>query len=139
MSTASEMRAPSFAAYGTGAGLVVTAGIAALDPATLRPLHAGFDEQADWVLRRLDAVLAEAGSGRQHLLRVECFLAGRQWFGAWNSCFARHFGASAPARTTLVCELPVEGLLIEIQAVATLAGAAAGTDDRSQPDSDSVS
>ncbi len=126
MSTASEVRGPSFAAYGTGAGLVVTAGIAALDPGTLQPLHTGFDEQADWVLRRLDAVLTEAGSGRPGLLRVECFLAGREWFGAWNAAFARHFGASAPARTTLVCGLPVAGLLIEVQAVAALTGATAG-------------
>jgi 2-iminobutanoate/2-iminopropanoate deaminase len=110
--------APAFAAYGVGPGVVVTAGIAALDPATLRPLAPGFEDQARWVLERLDAVLAEAGSGRGGLLRVECFLADRAWFAAWNACFARHFGPAAPARTTLVCGLPVDGLLIEVQAVA---------------------
>jgi 2-iminobutanoate/2-iminopropanoate deaminase len=110
--------APAFAAYAVGPGAVLTAGIAALDPATLRPLATGFEDQARWVLGRLDAVLESAGSGRDGLLRVECFLADRAWFGAWNACFAAHFGAGAPARTTLVCGLPVAGLLIEVQAVA---------------------
>lgn len=116
---------PAFAPYGAGGGIVVTAGLAALDPTTLRPLHPGFEEQAAWVLDRLDAVLEASGAGRRGLLRVECFLAERRWFGAWNACFARHFGAAAPARTTLVCELPVAGLLIEVQATAALAAAPA--------------
>jgi 2-iminobutanoate/2-iminopropanoate deaminase len=109
---------PRFAAYTTGGGVVATAGIAALDPATLRPLHDDFAGQARWTLARLDAVLAEAGAGE--LLRVECFLADRSLFAAWNDCFAAHFGALAPARTTLVCGLPVPGLLIELQALAAL-------------------
>ncbi|KAA9162607.1 RidA family protein [Amycolatopsis acidicola] len=109
-----------FASFGAGAGIVATAGIAALDPGTLRPLSTDFDTQARWVLTRLDEVLAEAGSGRAGILHVECFLAGREFFGRWNSWYAGHFGPDAPARTTLVCELPVAGLLIEVQALAVV-------------------
>jgi 2-iminobutanoate/2-iminopropanoate deaminase len=94
---------------------VATAGIAALDPATLTPLHDDFEAQAKWVLNRLDEVLADAGAD---LLRVECFLADRCWFGVWNTCFTEHYGSRPPARTTLVCGLPVDGLLIELQAIA---------------------
>lgn len=109
-----------FASFGAGAGIVATAGIAAVDPGTLKPLSTDFDTQARWVLEHLDDVLAEAGSGREGILRLECFLAGREWFGAWNDRYTRHFGPNGPARTTLVCGLAVEGLLIEVQAVAVL-------------------
>jgi 2-iminobutanoate/2-iminopropanoate deaminase len=109
---------PTFAPYGIGAGIVATAGIAAIDPATMRPKFADFTAQARWVLRSLDDVLADAGAA--HLLRLECYLADRRWFGEWNACFAEHFPARPPARTTLVCGLPVEGLLIEIQAIASV-------------------
>jgi 2-iminobutanoate/2-iminopropanoate deaminase len=105
-----------FAAWRAAGGLVATAGIAALDPATRTPLHPDFDTQAHWVLDRLDAVLAEAGTHRDALLRLECFLADRADFAAWSAVFAEHFvGGPMPARTTLVSTLPVPGLLIEVQ------------------------
>ncbi|MFB4295020.1 RidA family protein [Actinomadura sp. NTSP31] len=113
---------PAFAPYGTaaaGRAVIATAGIAALDPVTMRPVHEDFDVQARWVLDRLDAVLADAGATRHDLLRVECFLADRSLFGRWNGVFAERFGERPPARTTLVCGLPVPGLLIEVQALAT--------------------
>ena len=111
---------PKFAPFGAGAGIIATAGIAAIDPATMTPRFADFDAQARWVLNQLDEVLHYAGTNRDNILRLECFLADRCWFGAWNTCFAEHFGPQAPARTTLVCGLPVDGLLIELQATATL-------------------
>lgn len=112
------MSTPVFAPFGAGSGIVVTAGIAAVDPATMKPRYEDFDAQARWVLDQLDKVLTEAGATRDDLLRVECFLADRRWFGAWNAHYAGHFGQTPPARTTLVCGLPVEGLLIEVQAIA---------------------
>ena len=78
-----------FPAYGAGGGTVATAGIAALDPVTLAPLYDDFEAQAKWVLNRLDEILSEAGA---ELLRVECFLADRCWFRAWNTCFTEHYG-----------------------------------------------
>lgn len=62
-------------------------------------------------------LLATAGTGRRDIVRLECFLADRRWFAPWNTRFARHFGDRPPARTTLVCGLPVAGLLIEVQAL----------------------
>lgn len=104
-----------------GAAVVATAGIAALDPATLTPLSEDFDAQARWVLDRLDAVLAEAGTHRGALLRLECYLADRAYFAPWSSVFADHFAdGPAPARTTLVVTLPVPGLLVEVQGLCAL-------------------
>lgn len=121
MSFASDLSRPSFAPWAVGAGVVATAGLAALDPDTLKPLCEDFGGQVNWVLDRLDAVLIEAGSHRGAVLRIECFLADRELFGAWDEAFSRRFGPQPPARTTLICTLAVEGLLVEVQALAALA------------------
>jgi 2-iminobutanoate/2-iminopropanoate deaminase len=67
-------------------------------------------------------VLAEAGSGPEHVLRVECWLANASDFAEWNARYAALFPPPRPARTTLVLpEFPVPGLLIEVQMTAGVA------------------
>ncbi len=118
--SAGEAAAPPFAPWVEAGGIVATAGIVALEPGTLRPVCDDVEGQARWVLTELDELLAdaEAEGAPLRLLRVECFLSDRAWFAAWNAAFADHFGPSAPARTTLVSELVLDGLLIEVQALA---------------------
>ncbi|WP_216894672.1 RidA family protein [Nocardia alni] len=111
------MSAP-FPAARTGGGLVFTSGLAAIDPATMTVAATTFDEQADAVLTQLDAALTAAGSTRDRVLKLDCYLSDRQWFGAWNAAFAKFFESAAPARTTTITTLPIEGLLIEVQAIA---------------------
>jgi len=108
----------AFPTRGEAGGVVATSGIVALEPGTLRPACADFDGQARQVLSLLDLVLAAADARPLRLLRVECFLADRCWYPRWDAIFAEHYGAAAPARTTLVCGLALEGLLIEVQGLA---------------------
>ena len=98
--------------------LLFLAGRAAVDPATGQIRATTFDEQCRVVLDDVFAVLAAGGSGPDHVLRVECWLADRADFAAWNVQYARAFAPPRPARTTLIAELPLAGLLIEIQVVA---------------------
>lgn len=120
------MSAP-FPAARSGSGLIFTSGLAAVDPVTLAPTTDSFDEQAAEVFRQLDNALAAAGSSRGLILKLDCYLADRCWFPAWNSVFRSSFPTAAPARTTTVTTLPIDGLLIEIQAIAV----AAPQEDRS--------
>nr|WP_276514897.1 RidA family protein [Nocardia transvalensis] len=108
-------------------GLVFTSGLAAVDPATTTVSATTFDDQAAEVFRQLDRALAAAGSTREQVLKLDCYLSDRRWFPAWNSAFTDYFRTAAPARTTLVTTLPIDGLLIEIQAIAV----AAHQEDRS--------
>ena len=39
-------------------------------------------------------------------------------FAAFNAVFARWFPPPAPARTTIVCGFAIEGMLVEVQALA---------------------
>ncbi|WP_225727583.1 MULTISPECIES: Rid family hydrolase [unclassified Nocardia] len=111
------MNAP-FPAARLGSGLVFTSGLASIDPATMTPKHTEFADQLEDVLHQLDSALIAAGSSRERTLKIDCYLADRRWFPAWNAAFAAFFGATTPARTTTVTTLPIDGLLIEIQAVA---------------------
>ncbi|WP_063629981.1 RidA family protein [Nocardia sp. BMG51109] len=121
------MSGPSFPLARSGSGLVFTSGLAAIDPATMSVSATAFDDQAAEVFRQLDTALKAAGSTREQVLKLDCYLSDRRWFPAWNTAFSEYFATAAPARTTTVTTLPIDGLLIEIQAIAF----AAHQEDRS--------
>ena len=93
--------------------LLLLSGRAAVDPGTLGVIDGGFGAQAQRVLDDIDAVLAEAGAKRSEVLRVECFLADAADFAAWNEIWRGYFAPPRPARTTIVCDFAVPGILIE--------------------------
>jgi 2-iminobutanoate/2-iminopropanoate deaminase len=105
--------------------LLLLSGRAAVDPATLTVIDGGFGAQAQRVLDDIDAVLAAAGATRSRVLRVECFLADAGDFPAWNAVWSAYFTPPRPARTTIVCQFAVPGILIELQVTAGLRGGAA--------------
>ena len=99
-------------------GLVYTAGQVALDPATMELVAAGVAEQADRALANLAAVLAEAGSGLDRVIKTTVYLVDMADFGAMNEVYARHFGNHRPARSTVaVAGLP-KGARVEIDVIA---------------------
>ena len=102
--------------------LLLLSGRAAVDPRTLAVIDGDFDAQVQRVFDDIDAVLAAAGAGRSDVLRVECFLADAGDFPALNAAWIRYFAPPRPARTTLVCEFAVPGILVELQVTASLAG-----------------
>lgn len=103
--------------------LLFLSGRAAVDPATGDLRSDDFAGQLEVVLADSLSVLEAAGSGPEHVLRVECWLVDRGDFAEWNSQYAKAFPAPRPARTTLVVAgLPLEGLLVEVQLTATVPG-----------------
>ena len=99
-------------------GLVYTAGQVALDPATMELVSGGVAEQADRALTNLAAVLAEAGSGLDRVIKTTVYLVDMADFGAMNEVYARHFGHHRPARSTVaVAGLP-KGARVEIDVIA---------------------
>ena len=101
--------------------VIYLSGRAAVDPATGALRCEDFAGQLRIVLADALAVLTEAGSGPEQVLRVECWLADRADFAEWNAQFAATFPPPRPARTTLVVAgFPVEGLLVEVQLTAAV-------------------
>jgi len=76
--------------------------------------------QTEQVMRNLAAILAEAGSSLDKLVKTTVFLQDLGDFAAMNEVYARHVGDRPPARATVeVARLP-SGALVEIEAVAHL-------------------
>jgi 2-iminobutanoate/2-iminopropanoate deaminase len=75
-------------------------------------------EQTEQVFVNLRAILEEAGSGLDRLVKTTVFLQNLDDFAAMNEVYARHVGDAPPARSTVeVAKLP-SGALVEIEAVA---------------------
>ena len=74
--------------------------------------------QTEQALRNLAAILEEAGSSLENLVKTSVFLQDLGDFAAMNEVYARHVGDRPPARSTFeVAKLP-SGALVEIEAVA---------------------
>jgi len=75
-------------------------------------------EQTEQAMRNLAAILEEAGSSLDKLLKTTVFLVDLADFGGMNEVYARHVGERPPARSTIgIAQLPV-GARVEIEAIA---------------------
>jgi 2-iminobutanoate/2-iminopropanoate deaminase len=83
-------------------------------------LGGGIEAQTEQVFVNLAAILGEAGSSLERLVKTTVYLADLSEFAAMNEVYARHVGDSPPARSTVeVAALP-SGARVEIEAVAAL-------------------
>ena len=99
-------------------GFVFVSGQLALRPGGKELVPGGITEQTEQVFANLRAILAEAGSGLDRLVKTTVFLEDLDDFQAMNSVYAKHVGDRPPARSTVeVARLP-SGARIEIDAIA---------------------
>src|SRR5438093_1383826 len=98
--------------------LVFVSGQLALRPGDKELSGGSIQEQTEQVFRNLKAILEEAGSGLDRLVKTTVFLIDLGDFQGMNEVYARHVGETPPARATVeVAGLP-SGALVEIEAVA---------------------
>ena len=81
----------------------------------------GVAAQADRALRNLAAVLGEAGSGLDRVVKTTIFLADMGDFAAVNEVYAAHLSPPFPARSTIAVKALPKGALVEIEMVAIAA------------------
>ncbi len=99
-------------------GLVFVSGQLGLVPGETTLEGKGIEQQTRQVLENLRAILEQAGSGLDRLLKTTVFLADLADFAAMNGVYAEYAGTAPPARATVqVAALP-SGALVEIDAVA---------------------
>ncbi|MDE2482836.1 MAG: RidA family protein [bacterium] len=90
----------------------------ALDPQTGELVGDDVAAQTDRALRNLGAVLAAAELSFEDVVKTTIFLVDMADFAAVNEVYARYFGESKPARSTVaVAGLP-RGARVEIEAIA---------------------
>jgi len=116
------VKAPPLSFAARTGDLLYISGIPGFDEK--RELPEGFEAQFGNVVVNIKRVLDEAGGSFRDLVKVNVLLTRASDVATMNRLYADAFGPSPyPARTTcVVVALPDPKMLLEIEAVASLAG-----------------
>ena len=99
-------------------GLVFVSGQLGLHPGESSMVDGGITPQTEQVFANLRAILEEAGSSLDQLVKTTVYLQNLDDFGAMNDVYSKYVGNTPPARATVeVAKLP-SGSLVEIEAIA---------------------
>lgn len=99
-------------------GLVFVAGQVGLRPDHGELVGDGIVEQTEQAFDNIQAILEEAGTGLDRIVKTTVFLDDFDDFAAMNEVYARRIGERPPARSTVeVAKLP-SGAKVEIEAIA---------------------
>jgi len=97
--------------------LVFVSGQLALKPGDKELSGGTIQEQTEQVMQNLKAILEEAGSGLDKLVKTTVYLTNLGDFQGMNEVYAKHVGAEPPARATIEVSALPSGALVEIEAV----------------------
>jgi 2-iminobutanoate/2-iminopropanoate deaminase len=100
-------------------GFVFCSGTAGIDPAT-GEIPEGIEAQTELALRSIAATLEAAGSSMDHLVKTTIFYSDVADFAALNAVYARHMPTPPPARSAPANVVLPRGLLVSIDAIATM-------------------
>jgi 2-iminobutanoate/2-iminopropanoate deaminase len=101
-------------------GFVFVSGQLSLEPEHAEIVGSSIQEQTEKVFDNLEAILEEAGSGLDRIVRTTVFLADLDDFAGMNEVYGARVGQPPPARATVeVSRLP-SGAKVEIEAIALL-------------------
>jgi 2-iminobutanoate/2-iminopropanoate deaminase len=99
-------------------GFVFVAGQLGFEPGNTEVVGPGIKAQTEQTINNLEAILTEAGSGLDRIVKTTVFLASLSDFQEMNEVYAGRIGDTPPARSTIeVAALP-SGALVEIEAIA---------------------
>ena len=99
-------------------GLVFVSGQLSLRPDHAEIVGEGIAEQTELVFANLRAILEEAGSGLDRLVKTTVYLTDLGDFAGMNEVYARHVGDTPPARATIEVSALPSGAKVEIEAIA---------------------
>ena len=100
-------------------GMVFTSGQIALTPEGMM-LENDVGIQTKQVLKNLSAVLKEANSSLQDVIKTTIFIADMDDFATINAIYEEAFGFHKPARSTVAVKTLPKNALVEIDAVALI-------------------
>jgi 2-iminobutanoate/2-iminopropanoate deaminase len=99
-------------------GFVFVSGQLSLRPGDKELTAGEIGPQTEQVFANLRAILEEAGTSLDNLVKTTVFLQNLYDFAGMNEVYSKHVGERPPARSTVeVAKLP-SGALVEIEAIA---------------------
>ena len=101
-------------------GFVFVSGQLSLQPGDKELAPGDIGAQTEQVFANLSAILEEAGTSLDNLVKTTVFLQNLGDFAGMNEVYSKHVGERPPARSTVeVAKLP-SGALVEIEAIALI-------------------
>lgn len=97
--------------------LVFTSGQIAINPATGNVEAVTIEEQTEQVCKNLSAVLTQAGTSLDKVVKTVCFLADMGDFAKFNEVYGKYF-TSKPARSCVAVKTLPKNVLVEVEAIA---------------------
>lgn len=98
-------------------GLLFTSGQLPIHPET-GEVPASIEEQTIQVLDNLKAIIEEAGSSMDKVVKCTVYLQNMDDFAVMNGIYAKYFGEVPPARAAVAVAKMAKDALVEIDAVA---------------------
>ena len=99
--------------------MLFTSGQIPINPATGNVEAEGITDQATQVMKNLSAVLAEAGTSFEKVVKTTCFLSNMADFAAFNAVYAEYF-TSKPARSCVAVKTLPKNVLCEVEVIAEI-------------------
>lgn len=98
--------------------LIYTSGQIPLNPATGAFVEGGIKEQTRQALTNIKAILEEAGTSMDNVVKTTVFMANMDDFADMNAVYAEFFTEPYPARSAVAVKTLPKGALIEIEVIA---------------------
>lgn len=98
-------------------GMLYSSGQIPLDPETGTVVDGGIKEQTLRVIKNLQAVLEEANTSFENVIKTTCFLSDMNHFAAFNEVYGEYF-TGKPARSCVAVKDLPKGVLVEVEVIA---------------------
>jgi 2-iminobutanoate/2-iminopropanoate deaminase len=99
-------------------GFLYTSGQIALNPENMEMMTGTIEEETEWVLKNVEAILKANGMSLAHVIKTTVYLTDLGEFARMNQVYEKFFGETKPARACVqVAALP-KGAKVEIDAIA---------------------
>lgn len=99
--------------------LLFTSGQIAIVPESSQVEATDIVGQTEQVCKNIKAILTEAGSSFNKVVKTTCFLADMSDFAAFNEIYAKYF-TSKPARSCVAVKTLPKNVLVEIEVIAEI-------------------
>ena len=99
--------------------MLYTSGQIPINPETGNIEATDITAQTEQVMKNLSAVLAEAGTSFENVVKTTCFLYNISDFAAFNEVYAKYF-TSKPARSCVAVKDLPKGALCEVELIAVI-------------------
>lgn len=101
--------------------LIYTSGITAVDPLTNKIISPGnLTLQTEQVLKNLEKILVVAGSNLENVVKTLVFIADINKFDEFDLIYKKYFRHNPPARSTIEVGRFLNGMEIEVEAIAVV-------------------